>query len=76
MIAAGYYAWFALLAFVACVAGVVEAARYAARIVRTLAERFRHRRELRRWHASCAIHDHQLLAEADAIVRQAERRRT
>lgn len=76
MIAAGYYAWFALLAVVACVAGVVEAARYLARITRAVAERFRHRRDLRRWHASCAIHDHALLAEVDAIVRQAERRRS
>lgn len=75
MIAAGYYAWFALLALVACVAGAVEAARYIARFVRHLAERYRHRRELRRWHQTCAIHDHAALEAADNIVRRAERRR-
>lgn len=76
MTANAYLLWFALIAAAGCILGCRTAVHRSARAARHLAERYRHRRELRRWHQTCAIHDHQLLDEADAIVRQAERRRT
>lgn len=72
-LAAAYDAWLVLLGFVGFVAACCWAADHTGRIIDGLAERHRHRRDLRRWHASCAVDDHAVLAEATAIVRQAER---
>ncbi len=71
MIAAFYFAWIVVPLIAA---GIVSCCLALVRIGGSLAERYRHRRDLRRWHESCAVDDHALLTEATAIVQQAERR--
>jgi hypothetical protein len=71
-----FFAWatgvFGAVCVLACWIG-----QRIARAVRALIERHRHRRDLRRWHETCAIHDHALREAADRVLRdaaQAERR--